>query len=162
MQAVVTKMKIRKANLKDLKQINEIYTEGSIDEGRLQFQHFSKKEMIKDLKKHKWRRIKGWKKELKAKNNFWIVAEENEKIIGFANADIDKDKDGRLTFLYVRREYRKKGVGKKLTKKRIDWLKSKKIKRIESGVYLQNKPSINNLKKLGFKPISIKLQLKLK
>ena len=75
---------------------------------------------------------------------------------------IDKDKEGRLTFLYVKRNYRKKGIGEELTKKRISWLKSRKIKRIESGIYLRNKPSINNLKKAGFKPISIKLELKIK
>ncbi|MEX2017242.1 MAG: GNAT family N-acetyltransferase [Candidatus Pacearchaeota archaeon] len=155
-------MKIRKAKINDLKQINEIYVEGSIDEGKLQFPHVSEKEMEKDLKKHEWRRLKGWKKELKLKNNYWIVAEEKGKIIGFANADIDKSKEGRLTLLYIRRDYRKRGIGMRLTKERINWLKSKKIKRIESGVYLNNKPSINNLKKSGFKPVALKLELKLK
>lgn len=156
------KMKIRKAKINDLKQINEIYIEGSIDEGKLQFPHISKKVMIKELKRQMPGRLKGWRKELKSKKNLWIVAEENGKIVGFANADINKNKEGRLTFLYIKRTYRKKGVGKELTKKRISWLKSKKIKRIKSGVYLKNKPSINNLKKAGFKPISLKLELKLK
>ena len=162
MLIMVNKMKIRKAELGDLKQIVEIYNEGSIDEGKLQFPHVSRKEMKKELEKQKWRRLKGWRKELKSKKNLWIVAEEKGKIIGFANADIDKDKEGRLTFLYVKRNYRKKGIGEELTKKRISWLKSRRIKRIESGVYLKNKPSINNLKKAGFKPISIKLELKIK
>ena len=44
-------MKIRKVTLKDIKEINRIYVEGSIDEGRLQFRGVSKKEMIIKLNK---------------------------------------------------------------------------------------------------------------
>ena len=55
-------MKIRKATKKDLKEIDKIYVEGSIDEGKLQFPNISKKEMIADLEKHKKERLKKWEK----------------------------------------------------------------------------------------------------
>ena len=42
-------MKLRKAKKEDLKEIERIYVEGSIDESKLQFLSISKKEMLKQL-----------------------------------------------------------------------------------------------------------------
>lgn len=164
MQVMVGKMnkiKIRKARKEDLRQINEIYIEGCIDEGKLQFAHFSRRDAIKDLKKHESFRKKGWKKQLKSRKNLWLVTEIDGKIVGFANADI-YHKRGRMNFLYIKKSYRRRGIGKEMTKMRINWLMNKKIKEIEAGAYVKNKPSINNLEKFGFIPTYIKLKKKLK
>ncbi len=156
-------MEIRKANLNDLERIDEIYIEGSVDEGKLQFPNTTINEMIKDLKKFKKERIKGWKKELKSKNNYWIVLEDNNFILGFGNAEIKKNyshKEGTVTMVYIDKKFRRKGLGKKITKKLILWLKEQKVKNIEAGIYYNNLPSMNMCKKLGFKPISLKMRLK--
>ena len=155
-------MKIRKAKRGDLNEIDKIYLEGVIDEIKLQFPERTRLSIIKKMNKAKRKRLTGWKKELNSPKNYWIVAEIDKKIIGFANVEIGKDKEGRLTFLYIRKNFRKKGIGRKLTEERIKWLKSKNIKRVESSAYLKNKPSINNLKKIGFTPISIRFGKKLK
>jgi len=155
-------MKIRKAKEEDLKEIDKIYVEGSIDEGRLQFPKVAIKKMVKDLKKFKKVRIKGWEKELNSKKNYWIVLENNNIILGFGNAEIKKNynpKEGMLTMVYIDRKFRRKGFGKKIVKELILWLKKKKIKYIEAGFYYNNKPSIKMHKKLGFKPISLKMRL---
>ena len=83
-------------------------------------------------------------------------------MVGFANADINKNKEGRFTMLYIKREFRRKGIGKKLTKERLNWLKKMKARSIEAGRYVKNKASISNLKKFGFKPLSIKMIKELK
>ena len=156
-------MKIRKATKKDLEEIDKIYVEGSIDEGKLQFPNVTLKEMLKQLSKFKTNRIKGWKKELSSKNNCWIVMEENDLIIGFGNAEIKKNydyKEGIITMVYVKRKFRRIGIGQKITKKLISWLKEKKVKYIEAGFYYNNKPSIEMCKKFGFNPISLKMRLK--
>ena len=156
-------MKIRKATSEDLKRIDEIYVEGSIDEGKLQFPTITLKEMIKDLDKFKKSRVNGWKKELHSKNNYWVVLENNDTILGFGNSEIKKNynyREGMLNMVYIDKKFRRKGFGRKIVKEMISWLKKKKVKYIEAGFYYNNKPSIEMHKKLGFKPISLKMRLK--
>lgn len=156
-------VRLRKAREKDLKDIDRIYVEGSIDEGRLQFPKIAIKEMDKDLKKFKKDRIGGWKKGLKSKNNYWIVLEDSNSIVGFGNAEIKKNydyKEGTITMVYIDRKFRKKGLGRMVIKRLILWLKGKKVKYIEAGFYSNNKPSIKLFKKLGFNPISLKMRIK--
>lgn len=154
-------MIIRKANIKDLKDIDRIYVEGSIDEGKLQFPKVSKKEILKDVNKTKKTIIKEFRKEIKSKKNNWIVVEENCQIAGFGNAEIKKDKRyGMITMVYIDKKFRRRGIGIKISRKLIKWLKSKKVKYIESSAYINNKPSIKMQEKLGFKPISLKMRLK--
>ena len=155
-------MRIRKARKEDYKKIGKIYFEATVDEVKLQFPKRSKLSIIKEVNKWKEDRIKEFKKEVYSKNNYWLIAEINGKIIGFANADINKNKEGRFTMLYIKREFRRKGIGKKLTTERLKWLKKMNAKNIEAGPYIKNKSSISNLKKFGFKPISIRMVKKLK
>ncbi len=157
-------MRIRKANIKDIKDINKIYVEGSIDEGKLQFSNKTKN-IIKELKKFEKDRIKGWKKEFNSRKNYWIVAEENNVITGFGNAELKKNydyKEGTVTMVYVDRKFRKKGIGKTILKKLILWLRKRKAKYIEAGLYWRNIPSRKLNEKLGFKPISLKMRLETK
>jgi L-amino acid N-acyltransferase YncA len=154
-------MKIRKGILKDLERIDEIYLEGVIDEIQIQFPKRTKSSIIKEMGKAQKSRRTQFKKDFKSKNNYWVVAEKNKDIVGFANAEIN-NKEGKLTMLYIQKPFRNKGIGKKLTKARIKWIKSKKAKTISAGILLKNNASISNLKSFGFKPVSIKLEKKLK
>lgn len=154
-------MKIKKAKEGDLREIDEIYLEGVLDEVRLQNPKKTRLSIIRDLNKHKRERLNGWKKELKSRKNLWIVAEEKNKILAFANAEVKGD-TGNLTYLYVKKEYRKKGIGKRLTNERLKWLRKKGVKYADSGAFLKNKPSINNLKKFGFKPVAVRMQKELR
>ena len=119
-------MEIRKAKESDLKEMDIIYLEGVIDEIKLQFPKRTKLSIIKEMNKAKIERLNGWKKELKSNKNLWIVAYIDDKIVGFANAEIKKDV-GNLTMLYIEKHHRKKGVGKKLTNERIKWLRKKEV-----------------------------------
>ena len=153
-------MKIRKANVSDLRGIDEIYVEGSIDEGKYQFPNISLKEMKKDLDKKQNSRRQGFRRYMKSKKHYWIVAEEKGKIIGFGQVWIKNKDTGITESVYVDRKYRKRGVGKDLMKEMIKWLKNKKLKYIESGAYLRNKPSVKLHEKLGFKPFLVRMRLK--
>ncbi len=153
-------MKIRKANVSDLRRIDEIYVEGSIDEGKYQFPNISLKEMKKDLDKKQNSRRQGFRRYMKSKKHYWIVAEEKGKIIGFGQVWIKNKDTGITESVYVDRKYRKRGVGKDLMKEMIKWLKNKKLKYIESGAYLRNKPSVKLHEKLGFKPFLVRMRLK--
>ena len=153
-------MKIRKANVSDLRRIDEIYVEGSIDEGKYQFPNISLKEMKKDLDKKQNSRRQGFRRYMKSKKHYWIVAEEKGKIIGFGQVWIKNKDTGITESVYVDRKYRKRGVGKDLMKEMIKWLKNKKLKYIESSAYLRNKPSVKLHEKLGFKPFLVRMRLK--
>ncbi|MFA5953263.1 MAG: GNAT family N-acetyltransferase [Candidatus Pacearchaeota archaeon] len=155
------KIKIRKAKKDDWKEISDIYFEASIDEVKLQFPERTKSSIIKEVNKWKEDRIKEFKKDVNSKNNCYLVAEINREIIGFANAKIDKNKEGKFTMLYIKKEFQGKGIGKKLIKERLKWTKSKKIKIIEAGSYIKNKCSISNLKKFGFTPVTIVMRREL-
>ena len=153
-------MKIRKATKKDFEEIDKIYVEGSLYEGRLQFPKVSKKEMVKELNKARRDRLISFRRELKDKKHFWIVAIENNNIIGIGNAWIKSKDTGMIGQVFITKRFRGKGFGTAIMKNLIKWLKGKKKKYIESGIYWNNKPSIKFHEKLGFKPIVLKMKLK--
>ena len=155
-------MKIRKAKREDIGRIDEIYVDGSIREGKLQFPEVSIKEMQQDLDKYKKSRPKGFLEEMKSKNHYWIVAEENREIVGFGQAWIKTKEIGMLEKIYIDRRWARKGIGLKLLKELEKWLISKKVKFIEAGIYYKNKPSIKLNEKAGYKPISIKMRKKVR
>ena len=153
-------MKIRRARKEDLPAVDKLYVEGSIDEGKLQFPKVALKEMQKELGKHRNSRRQGSRRYMKSKKHYWIVAEDKKEIIGFGQSWIKKKDTGITESVYVDRKYRKSGVGEKIMKDMIKWLKKQKLKYIESSVYLKNTPSIKLHKKLGFKPLLLKMRLK--
>ena len=157
-EKITKKMNIQKAKEKDLKKIKEIFLAGAIDETRLQYPKKSLKKIEKDLKEEMKNIFKEYKKEIKSPKSYWIIVKEKEKIIAFANAVIKRKNEGWLEFNYVDKAYRRKGIGKKLTIKRIDWLKNKEIKSFYSKTFIKNNKSLDNLKKFGFKPVMLKVE----
>ena len=157
-------MEIRKAKKGDLKRIDEIYLEGVIDEVLLQFPKRTKKDILNEMGSHKKERLSGFTKGMKSKLEYWIVVENKKEIIGFGQVEIKKEnkKDSIINMVYVSKDFRRKGIGFKISKELIKWLKSKKVKTVSGGVFIKNKPSIKMQKKLGFKPVAIRLQKKLK
>lgn len=151
-------MIIRKAKPEDIEEIDQIYVQGGIQEGKLQFPRVTRKEMQKDFDKHKKERQAGFKKQMKSPKHRWIVAEE-DRIIGIGHASIEKD-EGEIEKLYVRASHQGKGIGTQIAKELITWLKNKGAKYIESRIFWNNTPSRQLHNKLGFKPISVKMRLK--
>lgn len=98
-------MKIKQAKKEDVRRIEEIYVEGSIREGKLQFPKVSITKMKKDLDKYKSSRPKGFLKEMESKNQYWIVAEERGEIAGFGQAWIKTKEIGMLEKIYIDRRW---------------------------------------------------------
>lgn len=159
-------MKIRKVTTKDLEDIDKIYVEGSIDEGKLQFPKVSKKEMIKNLEKHRKNRLKGFKDGILSNKDYWVVAIEKGKIISFGQAEIKNYEDDsnycEVEKIYVKREFRGMGVGKKLENGLFYWLKNKGTKKVFARMYAKNSPSIKLHSSLGFEDFSITMMKRLK
>ncbi|MDA3836725.1 MAG: GNAT family N-acetyltransferase [Nanoarchaeota archaeon] len=155
-------VKIRLAKSQDLERIKEIFLAAATDETKSQFPKKSKKDIKTETQGELKNIFKNFKKELKSKNSRWLVAEINLKFVGFANAEIKRKDEGWLAFNYIEKNYRSKGIGKKLTKERINWLKKRKIKYLCATALIKNKKSVNNLRNFGLEPTSFKLQKEIK
>ncbi|UKB81672.1 GNAT family N-acetyltransferase [Chryseobacterium sp. MEBOG07] len=97
-----------------------------------------------------------------------IVAEENNEIIASGYALIKKsekyynqfEKYSYLGFMYVKPEYRGKGINKVITDELISWSKSRGISEIRLDVYAQNESAIKAYEKAGFEPHLLTMRLK--
>ncbi len=155
---IIFSMEIRKAGLRDYEQIRDMQTNFLFEE----YKRFDKDINKNYPKTYMPKRIK---KNLKSKNIVYFVAQDKNKAVGFIGGEIEKahafwrfKKVGYLFQLYVIPSYRRKGLGKKLTKAILDWFKKRKIKWIKLHVYSNNPRAHSLYKKLGFKDFMIELK----
>ena len=94
------------------------------------------------------------KSELESDLSKYIVAKENEKIIGFAGIIILPD-DVEITNIVTKKTERKKGIGKLLLDKLIEMAFALK-KDISLEVNEKNEAAINLYKKAEFKEVGIR------
>jgi len=84
------------------------------------------------------------------KDNMFLVAEENNNIIGYALGEPMKGKVAHLGLLTVDNKFRNHGIGNQLVNKFEDQCKKKGIKNILLYAPKFNKKTLNFYKKLGF------------
>lgn len=77
------------------------------------------------------------------------VVEDTEKVVGFCKVDI-VGKNGKLDYLVVLQEYRKKGYGKQLMEWAMDTFRKHSINHIEVKV-IDGNDTIHLYEKYGFK-----------
>lgn len=91
--------------------------------------------------------------------NCIFLAEENGKPTGFAHGSLRLSPDylgnkklGVITHVFVRDEYRKQGVGKKLVLALENWFSEKQVHSVELQVLDMNKAGIAFWQELGYPP----------
>lgn len=99
-----------------------------------------------------------WKKELSKRKQVWYGAFDNDKLVGIGSIKFAKtlkfDHIAHLSGIYVRKEYRGRGVGKLLFKTRIDEaFKNPYIRKIKLIVNLSQENAIGLYKSFGFKVV---------
>ena len=72
---------------------------------------------------------------VKQGGNFWIAVDENDNIIGTIAIYKHNEEDIELKRLYVRKDYRGRGLSKALYEKAINSCKENKFKKIFLGTY---------------------------
>ncbi len=97
-----------------------------------------------------------WKKELSNKKHVWYGAFDNDLIVGIGSIKFVKtlkfDHIAHLSGIYVRKEYRGRGVGKLLFKTRIDEaFKNPYTRKIKLIVNLSQENAIGLYKSFGFR-----------
>ena len=114
------------------------------------------------------KKIKLKKQFLESINNkeaFLYFLEDNKKILGYTDFNIWKKSNIPTSYindLIIKKEFRRKGYGKKLTQWFISFSKKKGVKRIGLGTRIENKKALRLYKKLGFKIIGYNLGMKIK
>ena len=105
---------------------------------------------------------------IEAKNTEVIVALINDVIIGAAYVKISKakaylkfDKYAYLGFMYVKPEYRGKGISQKIIEKLRIWAKSKKLTELRLDVYNDNDKAVFAYEKFGFKKHLVEMRMKI-
>ena len=141
------KLKIRKATVKDLDIVAELF-----------------RKHLKELKKFEPSLKVGTKKEAKKAVRGWgkhtkyfviLVAEANGEIVGFVNGmtyrhSIRNKREGFVNNTYVLPEYRRKGIATKLLTSIIKKFKMRNLTMCTLDAYVKNKKAISLWKKMGF------------
>ena len=89
---------------------------------------------------------------IEEKNFQYIVAEDNQKLVGFVLVEVSSMYVGKgsIDDLYLRETYRGQGIGKKLVQAAIDWLKQKNIQSVSLAVHKTNQAAIKLYTEFGF------------
>lgn len=154
-------VKIRKALSKDLEALYNLNV--TLAKHEIKFDPVKKKLPKKKRYAHGY---DDFRKKLKKEDCQFFIAEDQGKPIGLIEGYIEKSppfykysRKGNIGPTLVKKEYRNKGVGKKLVKEMLSWFKSKDIKWIQLTTHAKNIKSINFWKKIGFKEYSIRMNL---
>lgn len=97
-----------------------------------------------------------------------IVAEKDNEIVASGYALIKKtEKDyfnfkeyAYLGFMFVKPEYRGKGINQSIVERLIEWSKERGISEIRLEVYDQNESAVKAYEKVGFEPLILTMRLK--
>ena len=84
--------------------------------------------------------------------NEWFIATKNKKIIAVSSAKINKTfQVVSLGRLFVEKNERQKGIGKRLIEQRLIWAKQNGVKKAITAIDMNNEISLNLMCNLGFK-----------
>lgn len=154
-------MKIRKATRKDLRELMNL---------QMELEEFIKKKFAPELSLDKIKRVaeSDFKKNLgKSRNWFILVAEHEGNMIGFVKAKIKKDEwtrgkyRGLIADVFIKKEWRGKGVTKRLLREAIKIMKERGVRLYEIFSNIDNKRAIKAWKSVGFEESMIMLEKKI-
>jgi len=153
-------MIIRKAKKEDFEQYLNLQKEFNKFINNLTHPIFHSELSIKNLKKN-------YLIEINKKTELILLLEENNKIIGFIEGNINKlknnnwqpkfNKVGYISDVFIKEEYRKKGYFKKCLNELFDFFKKNKVKYCNLHVNIENKSAIKSYEKFGFKTLNFKM-----
>ncbi len=146
-------MNIRKAKIEDYDKIIELYKE-LYDAEKIFDKNLSSTYNVSEKQKEEIQ------KRIKSRKEIFLVAEEDDKIIGLIDGYIIDnsnhiEKVGYLDHLCVNKKYRKLGIGENLIKEFSNKMKNKNVTYLKLNAFEKNLPAIALYEKLGFEEYSI-------
>jgi ribosomal protein S18 acetylase RimI-like enzyme len=95
-----------------------------------------------------------------------VVAEHEGKLVASGYALLKKSKPfekheyySYLGFMFVKPEYRRNGINKKIIDSLIDWSKNKGVTEIRLDVFEQNKSAVYAYEKIGFSKTLVNMRM---
>lgn len=158
-------LNIRKATKDDLEIIDELYVSNSVEEVKKQFPKRTKKSILDEFKELKKSRKNSFLAELRKSNGIFVIAEDNEDIVGFGQGIVEQSYGGKMGLLdkiYLNKNSRGKGFGTKIAQHLMQEMKKQNIDFFEWRCYNSNKNSINLAEKLGMKSFSMRFRKNIK
>ena len=109
--------------------------------------------------------LEKWIKKGTKKDGVVFVAEKDGEILGFACGWITKRPEhlykerlmGDFCYLFVKEEYRGKGIGRKLAETMLDFFRKKGVRFVVLETHLKNERARELYRELGFEEISVNL-----
>lgn len=101
--------------------------------------------------------------ELKNDERLYLIASISERDVAFASASIihiddeDAPKIGYLIAIFVEEEFRGRGVGTLLYKKRMEWLREHNVAYVEMSVDVRNEKVLKMYEEKGFHKYKVHL-----
>lgn len=152
-------MNIRKATIEDLKSVQELNSMLFKKEVQDYGEDFDEAWAFSE---NGTKCISDW---IQSENCITFVAEEGNKIIGYAAGEIrelpawrKKSKAAELVEIFVLADYRGHGIGSQLVEKFLVWSKEKGVERIKIEASAGNLDAIRFYKRKGFKEKEIYLE----
>jgi len=163
------KLKIRKATIKDIDQIYNVFLDmvrsedAAMRKSSRHLMRFRKKR--NDFTSSSKR---GLREELKAKNSLYLVAVVGDKIVGYARGEVlysqnfffQREKTGRLHALAVLKKYRGHKIASQLHNEMENWFKKKQCLQMNLTVIKDN-PAVKIYEKWGYKTFVYKMSKKI-
>ena len=137
---------IRKASFKDTNEINDMLTSLIQDEREKYNNNINENYKVKDF----------YEKFIDNEDKIIFVAKENNIILGYVygfvqdSGSLYNKKVAQLDALFVKEEYRGKGIAKRLMKEFINWAEEKGVTYIELSVCKDNTNAISLYENEGF------------
>lgn len=101
-------------------------------------------------------------------STYLLVAQEQGEIVatGYAKiqtskASLSHEQHGYLGFMYVKPDFRGKGVNAKVMEHLVSWCKKQDVTHLYLDVYADNDSAIKAYEKVGFTPSLVEMKLKL-
>lgn len=83
-------------------------------------------------------------------SKFWIVIDDKKEVVGTIGALRISDREIKMNSLYVKEEYRKLGIAKKLYELLIDFAKQQGYQQVTLRTFLKFVNAIHFYEKMGF------------
>jgi ribosomal protein S18 acetylase RimI-like enzyme len=115
-----------------------------------------------------WPREEGheyFSKLLKSEKSLGLLAEVDGQVVGYLigymmrSSTLRPVRLAELESMYVREEYRSRGIGQQLVERFLEWARGQGGERVSVTAYAANERAIAFYRKLGFAPKSLTLEL---
>lgn len=139
-------MIIRKVKLEDAEELLNMLKQLDSETKYMMYEPGERKTSIEEMKANI--------EQIDSSNSLMLVAEEEEKIVGFLSAErgfANRIKHSAYIVVGILKDYRGRKIGVNLFKELIAWASNNDIVRLELTVMTNNKGAIGLYEKMGFK-----------